>query len=150
MGRSTTGESIGTFHVLRLVEHVAGASGDIESRLRLIQEIFLARADVARAFNALDDASPATMKAISDWITRLLLSYRRTDVDLTIADFPTLPGLLGQYRPLIQNQFDSISLKFGPNYEDLSTKIETIETAAGRRAPVLGHACRHRRPDGRL
>ena len=95
MGRSTTGESIGTFHTLRLVEHVVGATGDIESHLRLIQEIFLQRADVRRAFDALDDANPATQKAISDWIVTLLQSYRRTDVDLTAADMPSVIALIG-------------------------------------------------------
>ncbi len=65
MGRSLTGEIVGTFSVLNLVEHVVGLSGDVGSRLRTIQEIFLTRADVKRAFDALDDANPATMKAIS-------------------------------------------------------------------------------------
>ena len=35
--------------------------------------------------------------------------------------------LIGNYRPLINNQFDNIQLKFGPNHEDLSTKIENLD-----------------------
>ena len=136
MGRSLTGESVGVFSVLRLVEHVVGLSGDVESRLRTIQEIFLTRADVRRAFDAANDADPATMKAISDWIVTLLQSYRRTDEYLTAADMPSVIALIGNYRPLINTTFDNIQLRFGPNHEDLSTKIENLETAAGRRAPV--------------
>ena len=90
MGRSITGESVGTFSVLNLVEHIVGLSGDVERRLRTIQEIFLTRADVKRAFDALDDANPATMKTISDWIAALLTAYRRSDVDLTAAAMPSV------------------------------------------------------------
>jgi hypothetical protein len=136
MGRSITGEKEGTYSILNLVENVVGLSGNVETRVRKIQDILLLRSDVRAVFDALNSTDPASMKAISDWITALLLSYRRIDVDLTINDFPTLPGLLGNYRPLINNQFDSIQLKFGPNYESLTNKIETLEVAAGRRAPV--------------
>ena len=76
MGRSTTGESSGVFHTLRLVEHVVGATGDFESHLRLIQEIFLQRADVKRAFDALDDANPACMP--NDLALRKLHTVCRT------------------------------------------------------------------------
>ena len=129
--RSITGAREGTYSILNLVENVIGLSGNVETRVRKIQEILLLRSDVRRVFDALNDADPATMKAISDWITGILTSYRRLDVDLTMNDFPSLPGIFGNYRPLMNNQFDSIQLKFGPNYEDLSTKIENLETAAG-------------------
>ena len=120
MGRSITGERQGTYPVLNLTENVIGPSGDIEVRVRKIQEILLLRSDIRTVLDALNSTDPATMEAISDWITTLLASYRRTDVSLTINDFPTLPGLLGNYRPLIQNNFESIQLKFGPELEILS------------------------------
>ena len=129
--RSITGEREGTYSILNLVENVVVESV-VETRARNILEILLLRSDIRRAFDALNDADPATMKAISDWITGLLSSYRRTDVDLTMNDFPTLSGILGNYRPLIYNQFDSVQLLFGPNYEDLGTKITNLEVVAGR------------------
>ena len=134
--RSITGEREGTYSILNLVENVIGLSGNVETRVRKIQEILLLRSDVRRVFDALNDADPATMKAIADHLATLLAQYRRADVDLTMNDFPSLPGILGNYRLLINNQFDSIQLKFGPNYEDLSTRITNLEITGGHRAPT--------------
>ena len=64
-GRSISGEIEGTFSVLNLVENVL-VGQNVESRVRRIEEILLLRSDVRRAFDALNDADPATMKAISD------------------------------------------------------------------------------------
>ena len=91
-GRSISGEIEATFSALNLVENVL-VGQTVESRVRRIEEILLLRADVRRAFDALNDADPATMKAISDWLTGVLLNYRRTDVPIEFADFPTLTDL---------------------------------------------------------
>ncbi len=93
------------------------------------------RSDVRRVFDALNDADPATMKAISDWLTGVLSFYRRTDVAIDFPDFPTLQPLLSTYRPLINNTFSNIQL-FNPvsqSYEDLSTKITNMEIEGGSR-----------------
>ncbi len=82
--RSITGEREGTYSILNLVENVIGLSGNIETRVRKIQEILLLRSDVRRVFDALNDADPATMKAIADHLATLLAQYRRADVDLTM------------------------------------------------------------------
>ena len=67
-GRSISGEIEGTFSVLNLVENIVVGQA-VESRVRRIEEILLLRSDVRRAFDALNDADPATQKAISDWLT---------------------------------------------------------------------------------
>ena len=90
--------------VLNLVENVL-VGQNVESRVRRIEEILLLRSDVRRAFDALNDADPATMKAISDWLTGVLASYRRTDVALDFPDFPALQPLLSTYRPHHQHFF---------------------------------------------
>ena len=126
MGRYITGEREGTYSILNRVENVVGLSGNVETRVRKIQEILLLRSDIRKVFDALNDADPATMKAIADHLATLLAQYRSLDVDLTAADMPSVINLIGNYRPLINNQFDSIQLKFGPNHEDLSTKITNL------------------------
>ena len=75
-GRSISGEIEGTFSVLNLVENVL-VGENVESRVRRIEEILLLRSDVRRAFDALNDADPATMKAISDWTGRPELHVQR-------------------------------------------------------------------------
>ena len=133
-GRSISGEIELTCSVLNLVENVL-VGQNVESRVRRIEEILLLRSDVRRAFDALNDADPATMKAISDWLTGVLSFYRRTDVALDFPDFPTLQPLLSTYRPLIHNSFSNIQL-FSPvsqSFEDLSTKITNLEIRGGQR-----------------
>ena len=98
--------------MLNLVENVL-VGQTVESRARRIEEILLLRADVRRAFDALNDADPATMKAIADWLTGVLMNYRRTDVALDFPDFPTLQPTLSTYRPLIIKTFSNIQLQFG-------------------------------------
>ena len=135
--RNISGEIEGTFSVLNLVENVL-VGQTAESCVRRIEEILLLRSDVRRAFDALNDADPATMKAIFDWLTGptgVLSFYRRTDVALNFPDFPTLQPLLSTYRPLINNSFSNIQL-FNPvsqSFEDLSTKITNIEIEGGSR-----------------
>ncbi len=73
--RSITGEREGTYSILNLVENVIGHSGNIETRVRKIQEILLLRSDVRPVFDALNDADPAIMKAIADHLATLLAQY---------------------------------------------------------------------------
>ena len=133
-GRSISGEIEATFGRLNLVENLL--VGDVvESRVRRIEEILLLRSDVRRAFGALNDADTATMKAIADWLTGVLTSYRRTDVALGFPDFPSLQPIVSTYRPLINATFSNIQL-FNPvtqSFEDLSTKIANIEIEGGSR-----------------
>ena len=105
-GRSISGEIEATFSRLNLVENLL--VGDVvESRVRRIREVLLLRSDVRRAFDALNDADAATMKAIADWLTGVLTGYRRTDVALDFPDFPSLQPILSTYRPLINNTFSN-------------------------------------------
>ena len=129
-GRSISGEIEGTFSVLNLVENIV-VGQVVESRVRRVEEILLLRSDVRRAFDAPNDAHPATMKAISDWLTGFLASYRRTDVALDFPDFPALQPLLRTYRPPINTTFSNIQLAFGSSYEDPSTKITNLEIQGG-------------------
>ena len=131
-GRSISGEIEGTFSVLNLVENVL-VGQTVESRVRRIEEILLLRSDVRRVFDALNDADPATMKAISDWLTGVLSFYRRTDVALDFPDFPSLQPILSTYRPIINTTFENIQLRFGSSFEDLSTKITNLEIEGGSR-----------------
>ena len=114
-GRSISGEIEGTFSVLNLVENVL-VDQTVESRVRRIEEILLLRSDVRRVFDALNDADPATMKAISDWLTGVLSFYRRTDVALDFPDFPSLQPILSTYRPIINTTFENIQLRFGSSF----------------------------------
>ena len=131
-GRSISGEVEGTFSVLNLVENVL-VGQNVESRVRRIEEILLLRSDVRRALGALNDADPATMKAISDWLTGVLSFSRRTDVALDCPDFPSLQPILSTYRPIINTTFENIQLRFGSSFEDLSTKITNLEIEGGSR-----------------
>ena len=131
-GRSISGEIEGTFSVLNVVESVL-VDQAVEARVRRIEEILLLRSDVRRVFDALNDADPATMKAISDWLTGVLSFYRRPDVALDFPDFPSLQPILFTYRPIINTTFENIQLKFGSSFEDLSTKITNLEIEGGSR-----------------
>mgnify|MGYP003325861889 CR=1 FL=1 len=133
-GRSISGEIEGTFSVLNLVILVGQT---VESRVRRIEEILRKRSDVRRVFDALNDADPATMKAISDWLTGALSFYRRSAVALDFPDFPSLQVILATYRPIINTTFENIQLRFGSSFEDLSTEMTNLEIEGGsRRSPT--------------
>ena len=72
MGRSVTGKREGTYSILNLVENVVGLSGNVETRVRKIQETLLLRSDIRKAFDAPNDVDTVTMKAIADHLATLL------------------------------------------------------------------------------
>lgn len=142
MGRSAFGEREGVFSVLRLVQHEVGASGDIESHLRDILEIFLKRVDVREIFDAAS-TDVAGMSAIATYIAQLLANYRLISSPLDFNDFdPPLSLMLSNYRLLTNQTFsslvtDSLSFLDGPNTRvDLKAKFDDLELTAARRAPV--------------
>ena len=130
-GRSNSGEIEGTFSVLNVVKNVL-VGQTRESCVRRIEDSPLLRSDVRRVFDALNDAFPASMKAIADWLTGVLANYRRTDVALDCPDFPCLQWVASTYRPLIQTTFENIQPRFGFSFEDLSTKSQTSKSKADR------------------
>ena len=75
--RTVTGERLGHFNKLFLSEVISDSLG-VRSEERDVLEFFLKVRDVLQTFQATSE-SPASCKALNDYITGLLSQYLRND-----------------------------------------------------------------------
>ena len=81
--RTVTGERLGRFSKLFLSEVISDSLG-VRSEERDVLEFFLKVRDVLQTFQATSE-SPASCKAIDDYISGLLQGYLRNDQDIPLA-----------------------------------------------------------------
>lgn len=136
--RTVTGERLGHLSRLYLSEVISDTLG-VRSEERDVLDFFLKVRDVLLTFQATSE-SPASCKALDDFISGLLQGYLKNSEDIPLA---LLQGMItwvqGNFR--LKNNFDFASLRFldtsSQTYVDVNQKFESLEIAAGtRRAPI--------------
>jgi|AACY02.9.fsa_nt_gi hypothetical protein len=135
--RTVTGERLGHFSKLFLSEVISDLRG-VRSEERDVLDFFLKVRDVLLTFQATSE-SPASCKAIDSYISGLIQGHLRNDQDIPLA---LLQGMItwvqGNYR--LKYDFDLASLRYldtsSQTYINIDQKFESLEIAAGRKAPI--------------